>query len=45
MRLDKTNVRLLCIIGMLICAGGASADYVEGVDTTDVSGYGLDSAV
>ncbi len=44
MRLEKTNVLLLCIIGMLLCAGGASADYVEGIDTTDVSGYGLDSA-
>ncbi|MGB7566416.1 MAG: hypothetical protein WBM07_01035 [Chitinivibrionales bacterium] len=43
MKLDKTNIWLLCIVGILICTMGASADYVEGVDTTDVNGYGLDS--
>ena len=44
MKLDKTNIWLLCIVGILICTMGASADYVEGVDTTDANGFGLDSA-
>jgi hypothetical protein len=29
---------------VLICAGGVFAAYIEGTDTTDVNGYGLDSA-
>jgi hypothetical protein len=44
MTLDKINIWLLCVVGILICTKSASADYVEGVDTTDINGYGLDSA-
>jgi hypothetical protein len=45
MRLDTLNIWLLCIVGILICTWGASPDYVEGIDTTDINGTGLHSAI
>lgn len=45
MRMVKRNglaVNLICML--FLCASGVFADYIEGIDTTDVNGYGLDSA-
>jgi hypothetical protein len=41
----KIKSRTINCIGILFfCASGVFADYIEGIDTTDVNGYGLDSA-
>jgi hypothetical protein len=45
MRLDKINIHFLYIVGMLLCSGSTSADYIEGIDTTDVNGNGLNSTI
>jgi hypothetical protein len=45
MRTKERNCLAVNFVGiLLLCASGIFADYIEGVDTTDVSGYGLDSA-
>ena len=38
----KTMSLVFCAV--LLCAGGAFAAYIEGIDTTDVNGYSRDSA-
>jgi hypothetical protein len=40
--LRKTMALVFC--AGLLCAGGVSAAYIEGTDTTDVNGYSRDSA-
>jgi hypothetical protein len=48
--MKKPNTLLMAGLGInligviLICASGVFADYIEGTDTTDSNGYGLDSA-
>jgi hypothetical protein len=45
MRIEKRNSLAANFLGILfLCASGVFADYIEGIDTTDVNGYGLDSA-
>jgi hypothetical protein len=45
MRTKERNCLAVNFIGvLLLCASGVFADYIEGIDTTDVNGYGLDSA-
>ncbi len=43
---EKRNNLLLKVTGILLLGAGVSfADYIEGIDTTDANGYGLDSAL
>jgi hypothetical protein len=45
MRTKKRNCLAVNFVGVLfLCASGVFADYIEGIDTTDINGYGLDSA-
>ncbi|HUI93884.1 MAG TPA: hypothetical protein VLX68_16695 [Chitinivibrionales bacterium] len=43
--MNAKNVSAGClVIFIMVFSNGAIADYVEGLDTTDANGYGLDSA-